>query len=66
MKLQLTVRKNLPEKKNARSKNLPEKLLSNNNPCFPCNIVITNFRILYTCKIRFYGVIYRTARMFAL
>ena len=34
--------------------------LSHNNPCFPCNIAITNFLILYTCEIRFYDIIDRT------
>ena len=38
--------------------------LSHNNPCFPCNIAITNFLILYTCEIRFYDVIVRTVRTF--
>ena len=39
-------------------------LLSHNNPCFPCNIAITNFLILYTCEIRFYDVIDRAAHTF--
>ena len=38
--------------------------LSHNNPCFPCNIAITNFFILYTCEIRFYDVIDRTVHTF--
>ena len=38
--------------------------LSHNNPCFPCNIAITNFLILYTCEIRFYDVIDRTVHTF--
>ena len=36
--------------------------LSHNNCCFPCNIVITNFLVSHTCKIRFHDVIYRTVR----
>ena len=39
-------------------------VLSHNNPCFPCNIAITNFLILYTCEIRFYDVIDRTVHTF--
>ena len=31
--------------------------LSHNNPCFQCNISITNFLVLRTCEIRFHGVI---------
>ena len=38
--------------------------VSHNNPCFPCNIAITNFLILYTCKIRFYDIIERTVHTF--
>ena len=38
--------------------------LSHNNPCFPCNIAITNFLILYTCEVRFYDVIDRTVHTF--
>ena len=33
---------------------------SQNNPCFPCKIAITNFLVSNTCKIRFHDVIYRT------
>ena len=39
-------------------------LLPQNNLCFPCNITITNFLIVYTCEIRFCDVIYRTVHMF--
>ena len=28
------------------------KVLSHNNPCFQCNIAITNFRPPHTCEIR--------------
>ena len=28
-----------------------------NNPCFSCNIAITNFLVSHTCKIRFHDVI---------
>ena len=38
--------------------------LSHNNPCFPCNIAITNFLVSNMCKIRFHDVIYRTVYMF--
>ena len=31
--------------------------LSHNNPCFQCNIAITNFLVLYTYQIRFDDVI---------
>ena len=31
--------------------------LSHNNPCFQCNIAITNFLVSNTCEIRFYDVI---------
>ena len=30
---------------------------SHNNPCFQCNIAITNFLALHTCEIRFHDVI---------
>ena len=30
--------------------------LSRNNPCFQCNIAVTNFLISNTCEIRFYDV----------
>ena len=30
---------------------------SHNNPCFQCNIAITNFLVSYTCEIRFHDVI---------
>ena len=39
-------------------------ILSHNNPCFPCNIAITNFLVSNTCKIRFHDVIDRTIPMF--
>ena len=39
-------------------------LLSHNNPCFQCNIAITNFLVLHTCEIRFHDVINRTVHMF--
>ena len=39
-------------------------LLSQNNPCFPCNIAITNFLVSHTCKIIFHDVIDRTVHMF--
>ena len=41
-----------------------KQILSHNNPCFPCNIAIMNFLILYMCKIRFYDVIDRTVNTF--
>ena len=31
--------------------------LPHNNPCFQCDIAITNFLVLHTCKIRFHDVI---------
>ena len=31
--------------------------LSHNNPCFQCNIAITNFLVSHTCEIRFHDVI---------
>ena len=31
-------------------------LLSHNNPCFQCNIAITNFLVSHTCEIRFHDV----------
>ena len=34
--------------------------LSHNNPCFQCNIAITNFLALHTCEIRFHDVIGRS------
>ena len=40
--------------------------LSHNNPCFQCNIAITNFLVSQTCKIRFYDVIGQsTVRMYS-
>ena len=42
------------------------RILSHYNPCFPCNIAITNFLILYTCEIRTYDVIDRTVHTFTL
>ena len=39
-------------------------VLSHNNPCFPCNIAITNFLVLHTCEIKFHNVIDCTVRMF--
>ena len=39
-------------------------LLLHNNPCFPCNIAITNFLILYTYEIRFYDTIDCTVHTF--
>ena len=30
--------------------------LSHNNPCFQCNIAITNFLVSNTCEIRFHDV----------
>ena len=38
--------------------------LSHNNPCFPCNIAIMNFLVLYTCEMRFHDVIDRTVHTF--
>ena len=35
-------------------------LLSHNNPCFPCNIAITNFLVLHRCEVRFHDIIDRT------
>ena len=32
-------------------------LLSHNNPCFQCNLAITNFLVSHTCRIRFHDVI---------
>ena len=46
------------------SHNNSDIILSHNNPCFPCNIAITNFLILYMCEIRFYDVIDRTVYTF--
>ena len=37
---------------------------THNNPCFPCNIAITNFLILYMCEVRFYDVIDLTVHTF--
>ena len=34
-----------------------ESVLSHKNPCFPCNIAITNFLVSNTCEIRFHDVI---------
>ena len=34
-----------------------KQLLSHNNPCFQCNIAITNFLVSYKCEIRFHNVI---------
>ena len=36
---------------------IPDWLLSHNNPCFQCNIAITNFLVSNTCEIRFHDVI---------
>ena len=41
-----------------------DTILSHNNPCFQCNIAITNFLVPNTCEIRFHDVIYRTVRIF--
>ena len=45
--------------------------LSHNNPCFQCNIAITNFLVSRTCEIRFNDIIgqsnvplYSYAKMF--
>ena len=46
----------MPQKRDAK--------LSHNNPCFPCNIAITNFLILHMCEIRFYDVIDRAVHTF--
>ena len=35
-------------------------LLSHNDPCFQCNIAITNFLVSHTCEIRFHDVIFRS------
>ena len=35
---------------------MPTVILSHNNPCFRCNIAITNF-VSHTCEIRFNDVI---------
>ena len=32
-------------------------ILSHNNPCFQCNMAITNFLVSDTCEIRFDDVI---------
>ena len=37
-----------------------EFLLSHNNPCFRCDIAITNFLVSHTCEIRFHDVIGRS------
>ena len=37
-------------------------ILSHNNPCFSCNIAITNFLVSHTCKIRFHDVIISQCR----
>ena len=34
-----------------------EYFLSHNNPCFQCNIAITNFLIPHTCEITFHDVL---------
>ena len=36
----------------------PWLMLSHNNPCFPCNIAITNFLVSRTCEIRFHDAQY--------
>ena len=38
--------------------------LSHNNPCFPCDIPIMNFLVLYTCEIGFCDVIDCTVHRF--
>ena len=38
--------------------------LSHNNPCFWCNIAITNFFISHTYEIGFHNVVNRTVHMF--
>ena len=38
--------------------------LSHNNPCFRCNIAISNFLVTHTCEIRFHDDINRSVRMF--
>ena len=40
--------------------------LSHDNPCYPCDIAITNVPVSHTCKIKFNDVIDRTVRMFTL
>ena len=32
-------------------------VLSYNNPCFHCNIAITNFLVSHTCELKFHDVI---------
>ena len=34
----------------------PNYLSSHNNPCFQCNIAITNFLVSNTCEIRFHDI----------
>ena len=34
-----------------------DTILSHNNPCFQCNIAITNFLVFNMCEIRFNDVI---------
>ena len=34
-----------------------DAILSHENPCFQCNIAITNFLVSNTCEIRFHDVI---------
>ena len=45
---------------------VPSDLLSHNNPCFQCNIAITNFLDLHTCDTRFPDVkVQSTVRMYS-
>ena len=37
--------------------NIIKHPLSHNNPCFQCNIAITNFIVSHTCEIRFHDII---------
>ena len=42
----------------------PKTSLSHNNPCFQCDIAITNFLVLHTCEIRFHDVIGRSVHVY--
>ena len=39
-------------------------ILSHDNPCFLCNIAVTNFLVSNTCEIRFRDAIDHTVRMY--
>ena len=43
--------------------NVGDTVLSHNNPCFPCNIAITDCLVLRMCEIRYHDVMDRTVHM---